>query len=454
MVRPPLCSVFATLVCLVAIDPTRAEGAIDFAAAAQAGASQRVTVEVQMGGDMAGNRDTSPSAKLPISATAKLVYDEVLLPGDAARSARYYRSVEARTDVAGQVETPSLRETRRLVLAHIDSATRQLVAVNGPLERREYDLLDTAADSLALDGLLPTGEVPLGGTWSIETAAIQALTGVDSVGVCEVSGVLVEVNEQFARCQMAGAVHGVTHGANTELEIDAVYLYDREARRVTQMNIAIREVREVGPATPGLDVVAKVRVKIERCLPKSSLTPELVVRVMNHSVNELPTMETRNERLGFVASHDQHWYPTSTRGNETALRRVTSEGLVAHGNVTKLAAKPIDPRTALDEFRSDVLQSLGKDADGVAREEQWMTPNGYRVMAVTVAGTVVDTEVEWHAYQVAPPADQEHLHRLALTFTVEKSELERLGTSDRELVDHIRLLPPSELQAAVPRTQK
>lgn len=75
-------------------------------------------------------------------------------------------------------------------------------------------------------------------------------------------------------------------------------------------------------------------------------------------------------------------------------------------------------------------------------------------MAVVAAGKVRGTDVEWHAYQVAPPAESEHTHRLALTFTVETSELERLGGSDRELVDQLELLPVAELQAQEPTTRK
>ncbi len=283
---------------------------------------------------------------------------------------------------------------------------------------------------------------------------MQQFTGLDSVGICEVTSVLVEASERFARCQMAGVVHGVVHGASTELEIDAIYLYDRKADQITRLHLAIRETREIGPATPGLDAVVKLRLQIDPAAADSPLTPQRVAQAGKQATRALVRIETRSDPIGFATIHDANWYSMGTRGNETTLRRVTAEGLVAHANIARLAPKPLDPRTALADFRSDLARSLGKDVTGIAAEEQWTNQHGCRVMAVVAAGKVRGTDVEWHAYQVAPPAESEHTHRLALTFTVETSELERLGGSDRELVDQLELLPVAELQAQEPTTRK
>jgi hypothetical protein len=433
--------------------PARADEAITLAAQPRPGVPETVSVDIAFGGDLEVPSDASSSTSLPVAATAKIVYDEVRLPESAARSVRYYRTAQAESEVAENAKSPSLRQSRRLVVVQLESHHKRLHAVDGPLLRSEYDLLDTAADSLVLDCLVPGREVPLGGTWSHTSGTMQAFTGLDSVGLCEVSSVLAEANERFARCQMAGVVHGVVHGASAELEIDAVYLYDRQARRVTQLNVAIRENRQPGPATPGVNAVAKLRVKVAPA-DESPLTPQRVAEARRQPLDEAQVVETRNDRLGFATTHDESWYTTGTRGSQTTLRRVASEGLVAHANITNLPAKPLDPKTALDDFRGDVLRSLGKDGFGVASEEQWVNKHGCRVMAVVVAGQVKDTDVEWHAFQVAPPAESQHLHRLALTFTVEKSELERLGKSDRDLVDRIELLQPAALEAKRSATRK
>lgn len=448
-------SAFATaVVALFTASSLQAVEVVDLTPSSHAGVPTRVTVELQFGGELQLENESAVRQQVPVSAKASLVYDEVRLPGTELRSARYYHTVEGNAEVGERTKTPSLRQSRRVIVAEVTGAKRHLSAVEGPLERSEFDLLDTAADSLVLNQLVPGRELALGDTWSQEQAAMQLLTGLDSVGLCEVSSVLAEANDRYARCQMAGVVHGVKSGASAELELDAIYLFDRKVRQVTQLNIAIRENRKIGPATPGLDAVAKLRVRIEPASANSPLTPEAVARVMQGTLTEPVLIETRNAKLGFSTVHDTQWYATSTRGNKATLRRVTAEGLVAHGNIARLFARPLDSRTALADFRSDVLHSLGGDAAGIAADEQWTNRHGCRVMGVVATGKVNGTEVEWHAYQVAPPAESEHLHRLALTFTIEKSELERLGKTDRELVDQIRLLPTDELQAKLPATNR
>lgn len=190
----------------------------------------------------------------------------------------------------------------------------------------------------------------LGDTWSHDPEVMQQFTGLDSVGICEVTSVLVEASERFARCQMAGVVHGVVHGASTELEIDAIYLYDRKADQITRLHLAIRETREIGPATPGLDAVVKLRLQIDPAAADSPLTPQRVAQAGKQATRALVRIETRSDPIGFATIHDANWYSMGTRGNETTLRRVTAEGLVAHANIARLAPKPLDPRTASPIF--------------------------------------------------------------------------------------------------------
>ncbi len=432
----------------------RASEPIDLSPGPHNGATQTVAVGFDLGGDLLFDGQNMTEEALPVSASAQLSYHE-LAASDGRTSVRFYDTIEVRTEVAGRVQQPDLPASRRLVRVTMQEDELQLSAVEGVLQRQELDLLQTAADSLALDRLAPTTEIQVGDSWQLEPGSVKAVIGLDSVGICEVTGVLSEANSHYARCQVAGTVHGVVRGSSTELDIDAVYLFDRRARHVTRLNLAIREIRTVGPATPGLNGVAKVRVKVDPVEGTSSLTPDLVAKALNDGpFDGLALIETRNDRLGFACIHDDHWYSIAGSGSAATLRRVTSGGLVAHGNVAKLPPVGLNTRTALGAFRSDVLRSLGNDAAGVASEEQWTNQHGCRVMAVVVAGAISGANVEWHAYQVAPPANREDLHRLAITFTVEQSELERLAGTDRSLVDSIELLPIATFEAKLPGTKK
>src|SRR5690606_1058499 len=105
-------------------------------------------------------------------------------------------------------------------------------------------------------------------------------TLLENIEICEVQSILVEANGQYAKCQLAGTAHGTIDGTRSELEIDGAYLVDHTLGKVTQMNIALREQRKVGPVTPGLAGVIKLRIKVTPQAGKH-LTPALVERARN-----------------------------------------------------------------------------------------------------------------------------------------------------------------------------
>lgn len=437
-------SLSATLAGLALLAPLPAwgEAAIDLAPPAIDG-TMHVSVEQELGGELIAPQIEAAEQprRLPITAAGHLEYDEWRTSSQPAQAVRLYQKAQAQSQVAERQRELSLRTDRRSMVVRQCDGRIEYLAADGLLQREELDLVDTAGDSLALAGLLPRHSVELGGTWHPTMPAIACLVGLDSIGVCEVSAVLAEANQQFARCQVAGVVHGVTRGASTELEIDGVFLVDRQLGYITTCNLALREKREIGPATPGLDAVAKIRVKIGAAPDTSALTQKMIDHALAAS-GELPqTLEVRSERLAFTTQVDASWYATAELGQGMTLRRISPEGLVAHANLNRLDPRQLDPRTALAEFRTDVAKALGKEISGIAAEEQWTNQHGCRVMSITAVGKVNDTDVEWHAYQVSPPAELDHRPRLAVTFTVEKSELARLAGQDRLLVDQLELLP-------------
>lgn len=417
---------------------------------------QTVTLELELGGQLLtpSANEQAEQQRLPVQAKAKLVYDEIQQQSDSSRYVRLYRTVQGETKVAERRNAPELRESRRLIVAHVTADGLQLTGVEGLLSREESQVLEVVGDSLTLNGLLPGKKVMLGDTWQHEAEAMSLLTGVDSIGLCEVSSVLAEANGRFARCQMAGAVHGVMHGASVELEINAIYLVDLRRGCVSQLNLAIREQRAIGPATPGLDAVAKIRVKRSPVGDQSPLTATVVAKATDASPPASQPVVMQSDELGFKTNLDANWYPMGQHGETMTIRRVTPDGLVAHGNFVKLDPKPLDASAALTDFRRDFLLSLGNEAVQLVSEEQWVNQSGHRVMTVVAAGKIADQDIEWRAYQIAPPEQREDLHRLAITFTVERSELGRLGRSDRDLVDRIELLPAEQSLSSRPVTQK
>lgn len=432
-------------VCSAANDP------VDLTARAAVNEPYTVSLELELGGEAKGNTSEQESSKQPaaepVQVAAKFAYDELLLPG-SRQAVRYYNTIDAQLTLGGEISNPTLRPSRKLIVAQTtEQGTVQLAAVDGPLRRNELDVIEIAGDSLALQRLLPGEEKQIGDSWKHDDSAMQLVLGMQQVSLCEVSSALMESNKGFARCELAGVVHGTRNGAETQVELRGVYLFDRGQGRITKMNLALREKRSVGPATRGLDTTAKLRIQLTPAEKTHSLTPARVAQAKQVDFTGQSLLETSDNRLGFQTRHDTSWFQLGRRGEELAIRRVGQNGLVAHANLTKLPAKTIDTDKSLAKFRADFVASLGNSATGVVSDEQWINEHGCRVMTVVVEGEVAGTAMQWRGYQVAPPVDAEQLHRLALTVAVEESHLEELGKTDRELVDRMVLLGESTREA-------
>src|SRR5205807_1907946 len=122
----------------------------------QKGDLSRVTVSLDVQGGLtittAGKRQ-----KLPMKVAGSFAYDEMRLDDCTQRvyrkSARFYRTAEARIDIEKQADTPALRDDRWLIIVNSGKDGFVISSPGGPLLRDELDLIDLPANSLLLDAL-------------------------------------------------------------------------------------------------------------------------------------------------------------------------------------------------------------------------------------------------------------------------------------------------------------
>jgi hypothetical protein len=234
-----------------------------------------------------------------------------------------------------------------------------LYSPQGALPREQLDVIAVVGNSLFLDQLLPNRPVANGDTWDHEAGMMGPFLALDSVAVCEVQSVLDEHNSSFAKVRMAGVVHGMTEGAATELEVRALYLFDRRQGRVTRLNLAVREKRSIGAATPGLEAVAKLQMKIEPIESSEQLADDAVAKC--RSADRGPARDVLYEAttLGFRVRHDRQWFVTGEQRESITLRRLDQGDLVAQCTLTALPPKSEGRQVTLEQFRKDVTYSLG-----------------------------------------------------------------------------------------------
>jgi hypothetical protein len=475
------CAIFVTA---FAAGPARAaDEKIDLTPRFQPAQTLRVTVNFEAGGNAlvrvastggfassngepaaasvgaAGSASAPTETQLPISVNANLQYDERRLvpvrgatvsasvrPGTPL-AVRHYHDAQATIKVDKGGLTPRLADSRRLIVVAHSEARPALYSAAGPLPRDELDLIDVVGNSTVLDQLLPAYPVASGDSWPADAATMAGLLTFDTVTVCEMQNVLEEFNASFAKIRLAGVVHGTADGTPTEQEVRAVYLFDRRLGRVARMNIAAREKRSIGGATPGLDAVAKLQIKLE---PAPADTPLADAAVTTAARTPRPTFDVLYDApsLGFRLTHDRQWYLTSQTRQAVTLRRVQQGEVLATCTITALAPKPAG--TTLEQFQRDIAQALGSNFGEMVAARQWLSTKRNYCYGVVARGAVEQVPIEWHYYLLTDP---ETGHRASVAITIEGPKVEQLAQADRTLVEAIELFAPqpqSQAKAASP----
>ena len=313
-----------------------------------------------------------------------------------------------------------------------------LYCPNGPLTREQLDLIDVVGNSLLIDRLLPGDLVANGESWAHDASVIGPLLTLDTVAACEVKSVLDEYNASFAKIRLAGTVHGTADGAATELEVRAVYLFDRRSRRVTRLNLAVRERRSIGGATPGLDAVAKVQIELEPVANSPQLSDQVIAKAKVAARTPTPDLIYESGPLGFRLKHDRKWFVTSQQRESVTLApcRPRRPDRPMHDQRRCRPSRPAGkPRSK--NFQKDVIYSLGKSFGEMVSSRQWQNAAGHYCYELVARGLVEEVPVEWHYYLVAPESGD----RISMAVTLEKPMVERIANADRELVESLELFP-------------
>lgn len=426
-----------------------------------------VTIDLDAGGhnlvrsqsdakpNASNDKDTTPDTRqLPSSVSAKLSYDEVRLTdatdpeAGTALAVRYYDNAEAVIKVDNSGRTPKLADDHRIIVLEQADPRPLLYCAGAPLEREQLDLIDVVGDSFSADRLLPDHKVAEGDTWKNDTKAMAPLLTLDTVAVCEVESVLDSSNENFAKIRLAGTVHGTADGAAVEQEVRGVYLFDRRQHRVTRLNLAVKEKRSIGGATPGLDAVAKVQIVILPIEKSAHLDQDTIQKATSQSRQPEGDLTFEAPTMGFRLKHDRQWYVTAEARQSITLRRVDNGDLAAQCTVTQLPPKSEGRQTTLEQFQDDIKYALGQNFGEFVSSQQFQNAAGLYCYAVVVRGFTDDLPVEWHYFLASPTSG----NRVALSVTIEKAMVERVGNADRELIESMQLFPamPAAKTAAQP----
>ena len=330
----------------------------------------------------------------------------------------------------------TLPEDQRLVLAEVRDSHSALNGLQTPMTRDALDLVQIVGNTLAIDRLLPGKEQAEGDSWPHDRDTIGALLGMDHVAVCEVTSIVTGEENKQVQIRMAGTVHGTIDGTATEIDLRGAYLFHLGKKRITKFNLAIKEHRTSGEVAPGLDVVAKLKLKITPTETLSHISQEAIAQAEKLSGPVSHELRYESSERGMRFRYDDAWYVTAEMRDLLSLRRLQEGSLIAHCNVTTLPARSEGRGTSLEQFERDVRKSLGNYLVEVAAATQWKTGSGHNCLGIIANGKIKDVPVQWRYYLIASAG----MPRVSLAVTVEHSQVEQFDSADRQIVDSLELI--------------
>jgi hypothetical protein len=404
-----------------------------------------VACELEVGGDLSLRSD-GKVLTLPTSVVADIRYAERVLTGpesDVQRSVRYYENAQATIKVDKGGVQPTLGDDRRLIVVDAQPDRTTMFSPQGLLTRDELDLIDIVGNSLLVGGLLPGRPVAVGEKWDIPHTVLAPLIGLEAVAQSDVRAALGRVEDDQASVLLSGRVDGAVSGVSGELELKGAYRFDLTERRITHLELAIKEKRGISHVGPGLDIVAKLKMTIEPAQSAQQLSDNNLAQWELEPSPESLQLAHQARKKQFAFSYHRDWYITSDEPEMVVLRLVRRGELVAQCNLSALPEQSPEKLTTMEQFQKDIRFALGDRFGQFAEVGEWTDEHGQRVFRVVAVGQVEELPIQWHYYLLANRTGR----RVAAAFTVETSLAEQFGDADRQLIDAI-LLPAGAPPAA------
>ena len=389
------------------------------------------------------------NVSIPRSAEATHVYFERFLDvkerpanGPLASTTGPRRRITDASDVAKIV----LKSNHTLLVAHRIKDRLLVYHPTDVLTREEIDVT-SHFDSMSVPGLLPKREVKVGDTWIVPHEVVQALTDLDAVSKCDVTGKFESVEGNFANLSFNGVVDGISDAAAVKVVIKgSAASFNLEKRRLVRVEWKFSDQRQQGPVSPTLSSDVAISLKRVPMETPVQLGGIALVDVPNGAPDpKLTQVVYRNLKKGFEFQFGRDWHMVNQMPDgKLVLRLIDLRGeFIAQCTLTPWTR--VKTPMTLAEFETMMKASAGwqqKAGALLEANDKLKSPNGYGILRITAEGKLGTVDALRRFYLVAAPGGDQIL----IDFTMVPSQAVKLDNRDERLVQSLLFVEAGRIE--------
>ncbi len=353
--------------------------------------------------------------------------------GAAGKVYRVYEVAKSAHTVGGDGSKRELTKEHRLIGVVRNDRSTVHFSPTGPLTREELELVAQHFDSLAVTSLLPGKELSVNDTWTVSSEAVQQACLFDGLIKHDVKGTLTGVKDGVATWTLAGSAEGLDTGATARVTITATGTFDVTSARLTSLEWEQADDRDLGPASPAMEVQAKITLK-RTALGKepAELNADARTKLPGDKIPEaLLRLQLDDANNDYVLNYSRDWTVIGRASTHTVLRLLQTGDFVGQATVTNWSRAGKGEHNKAADFVAAINKTPGWEAlEVISDGEQKAAPGTWRhcysVKGKRDGATVVQT-----FYFIAGPNGQQ----LLVTFLSAPDKTAELAKREQEFID-------------------
>ena len=353
--------------------------------------------------------------------------------GAAGKVYRHYTEAKSAHTVGGDGSKRELNKEHRLIgVVRSDRATVHF-SPTGPLTREELELVAQHFDTLAITGLLPGTELAVGGTWAVSSEAIQQACLFDGLIKHDVKGMLTSIKDGVATWTLAGTAEGLDTGATARVTIKATGTFDVATTRITSLEWEQSDDRDLGPASPAMEVQAKISLK-RTALSKepAELNADVRGKLPGDKIPEaLLKLQLDDAGNEFVLNYSRDWSVIGKASTHTVLRLLQAGDFVGQATITNWSRAGKGEHSKATDFIAAINKTPGWEPLEVISDGEQKAAPGTWVHRYSVKGKRDGATVVQTFNFIAGPGGQQ----LLVTYLSSPEKVAELAKREQEFID-------------------